>query len=193
MIAHVHDVAAVADMMRLAAGTVGRALNRRKEHEGSVWEHPYQCTMIEDGRHLFNCLRYVDLNLVRAGVVAHPSEWRWCGYDELSGVRKRYRILDLDGLVERLGLASICQLHNLHVQRISESIERRALAREAHWTESLAVGSADYIAAAQETLKGQRWTFQLQHLGGADEDADICTLRETQTPYNAIQGPKIGL
>jgi len=50
-----------------------------------------------------NCLSYVDLNMVRAGVVKHPAQWRWCGYDELSGKRSRYRIIDLERLWETLG------------------------------------------------------------------------------------------
>ena len=93
-----HDRDAIAQMMHLPSGAVARHLNRRKEHEGSVWEHPYQCTMIEDGKHLLNCLRYVDMNMVRAGIVEHPRDWRWCGYDELVGIRKRYRLIDIAGL-----------------------------------------------------------------------------------------------
>ena len=85
VIVHVDDREAVASMMQLAAGAVGRSLNRRKGHDGSVWEHPYLCTMIEDGQHLLNCLRYVDLNMVRAGVVPYPVAWRWRGHDELTG------------------------------------------------------------------------------------------------------------
>ena len=107
VVAHVdnrHDVAA---MMHLAAGAVAQHFNKRKEREGSVWEHPYQCTMIENGRHLLNCLSYIDLNMVRAGVVSHPEQWRWCGYDELSGVRKRYRILNIDRLLKSLGIVIV--------------------------------------------------------------------------------------
>jgi hypothetical protein len=36
-------------------------------------------------------MRYIDLNMVRAGVVTHPSAWAWCGYEELVGERQRYR------------------------------------------------------------------------------------------------------
>ncbi|MDA0323615.1 MAG: hypothetical protein O2923_13000 [Verrucomicrobia bacterium] len=46
--------------------------------------------MDEDGQYLPNCLRYVDMNMVRAGVVEHPEQWQWCGYDELTGQRKRF-------------------------------------------------------------------------------------------------------
>lgn len=65
MITHVDNREAVARMMQRAAGSVGQTLNKRKGPEGSVWERPCQCTMVEDGRHLLNCLRYVDLNMVK--------------------------------------------------------------------------------------------------------------------------------
>lgn len=51
-----------------------------------------------------HCLRYVNMNMVRAGKVSHPRQWRWCGYDELTGRRQRYRILDVQRLANRLNL-----------------------------------------------------------------------------------------
>ena len=56
VVAHVDDREAVARLMQLASGALARQLNERKGHEGSVWEHPYQCTMVQNGRHLLNCL-----------------------------------------------------------------------------------------------------------------------------------------
>ncbi len=41
--------------------------------------------MIETGTHLSRCLFYIDLNMVRAGVVQHPEEWQHGGYRELDG------------------------------------------------------------------------------------------------------------
>jgi putative transposase len=100
VVLHVDDTERVGLMMHLAAGAFAQQLNRRKGHEGSVWEHPYQCTIVQNGQHLLNCLRYVSLNMVRAGVVRHPSEWRWSGHDELTGRRVRYRILALERLLD---------------------------------------------------------------------------------------------
>jgi len=45
-------------------------------------------------------MKYIDLNMVRAGVVHHPSAWSWCGYDSLTGGRQRYRLLNLDSVLE---------------------------------------------------------------------------------------------
>ncbi len=52
---------------------------------GAFWEARYHCTLVDGGEHAFNCIRCIDLNMVRAGVVGHPLEWRWCGHDELVG------------------------------------------------------------------------------------------------------------
>lgn len=186
VVVHAHDVEAVAAVMRLAAGSTGQALNRRKGHEGSVWEHPYQCTMIEDGRHLLNCLRYVDLNMVRAGAVAHPNAWRWCGYDELCGVRKRYRILDLEGLAEHLNLDGVETLRELHRERVADSLQRRTLVREPHWTEGLAVGDAAFVAMAQALYGRQRTDFQCSHVEAPGAESDTYVLRETGTAYTPI-------
>jgi hypothetical protein len=49
--------------------------------------------MVDTGEYLTLCMAYIELNMVRAGVVSHPSEWSWCGYSELTGARQRYRLL----------------------------------------------------------------------------------------------------
>jgi len=74
--------------------------NLRKRHRGGSWSDRYHYTLVDDGTYAWNCMKYIDLNLVRAGLVHHPSEWRWCGYDELTGGRQRYRLLDLDSVLE---------------------------------------------------------------------------------------------
>jgi hypothetical protein len=39
--------------------------------------------LVEGGQHLWRCLCYIELNMVRCGVVSHPREWEWVGYHEL--------------------------------------------------------------------------------------------------------------
>ena len=103
VVAHTDDLASIPRMMHLAAGSTAKQYNLRKGHLDSLWEHPYQCTLVHGQKHLMNCLAYVDLNMVRAGAVKHPSQWRWCGYDELTGKRSRYRIINQERLLDELG------------------------------------------------------------------------------------------
>ena len=131
--------------MHLAAGSVAKRYNLQKERVNSMWEHPYHCTIIQDGKHLLNCLRYVDLNMVRAGVVSHPREWVQCGYDELVGRRQRYRLLQVEDLASRTGFGSVKEFQEFYSESIEARLAANAGSRESHWTESLAVGDREFV------------------------------------------------
>ena len=62
-------------LIQLAAGRTGQEYNLKKRRPGSFWEDRYHAVAIETGEHLIRFLAHVDLNMVRAGVVSHPSEW----------------------------------------------------------------------------------------------------------------------
>jgi putative transposase len=174
--------------MHLAAGAFAQHLNGRKGVEGSVWEHPYQCTIIQDGQHLIRCLRYVDLNMVRAGVVEHPSQWRWCGYDELSGKRARYRLLDFDRLMESLDVASMAEYRALQEQGIEEAIARRELKRQAEWTETLAVGSQAFVERVSGLYEARKKFVYAQ--AGLGANLASWTIHEDTVSYNPFSGVK---
>ena len=148
---HVHMAAMckriddISQFMQQLEGEFADYYNLRKHRSGAFWGERFHSTMIDGGDHLWNCLRYIDLNMVRAGVVCHPMDWPWCGYHELIGMRQRYLLLDIDCLVEALGLADRKTLAEIHRQRIMASIKNNRLSREAFWTESIAVGSEDFL------------------------------------------------
>lgn len=47
---------------------------------GTLWEGRYRATLIDSEAYLLTCMRYIELNPVRAGMVAHPSEYPWSSY-----------------------------------------------------------------------------------------------------------------
>jgi putative transposase len=73
----------IAQSMQLIAGCVGRAYNRRKRRPGAFWEDCYHATAVDTDEHLARCFTYIDLNMVRAGVVEHPRQWPEAGYREI--------------------------------------------------------------------------------------------------------------
>jgi putative transposase len=131
--------------MQQLQGEFANYYNLRKHRTGAFWGGRFHSTMVDGGDYLWNCLRYIDLNMVRAGVVLHPKDWLWCGYHEFVGNRQRFRLLDLDCLVEVLGLPDKKSLGEMHQQRIMESIQNNRLLREGIWTESIAVGSKAFL------------------------------------------------
>ena len=48
-----------------------------REHCGGLWSGRFKSTLIEDGRYLATCIRYVELNPVRAGMVKRAAEYAW--------------------------------------------------------------------------------------------------------------------
>ena len=183
---HVHVIARADDregisaLMHLAAGSTAKQFNLRKQRMGAMWEHPFHCTQIQDGRHLFRCLCYVDLNMVRAGVVEHPGDWKWCGYHELMGTRKRYRLVDQDRLVASLGFRDLDAFRPRYEAALAERIRSDSLSREAWWTESIAVGSRRFVEGAQADCTHRR-QFRVSDMSqGANE---IWSLREARASY----------
>lgn len=59
--------------------------------------------MVDLGMYLWECLQYVELNMVRCGAVTHPRQWEWSGFGEMMGTRKRDRLLNIDNLLELVG------------------------------------------------------------------------------------------
>lgn len=53
---------------------------------------------------------------VLGGAVANPRHWEWVGYHEMMGVRKRYRLVDLERLCPHFRTSSLGELkENLQV------------------------------------------------------------------------------
>lgn len=75
--------------MQLLAGRTAQECNRRKSRKGAFWDDHYFATAVEDGEPLVRCLVYINLNMVRAGVVTRPSQWQASGYQEIQTPRKR--------------------------------------------------------------------------------------------------------
>jgi putative transposase len=129
--------------MQLIAGCTGRAYNRRKRRRGAFWEDCYHTTAVDTDEYLARCLVYIDLNMVRAGVVDHPRDWMESGYREIQSPPGRYRIIDRAALCELIGVA-----------------EERLAVVQNEWIEStLARGHLERISGAKQwpSVAGASW------------------------------------
>jgi putative transposase len=164
--------------MQLIAGRTAQEFNQRKKRKGAFWEDRYHATAVETNHHIISCLTYIDLNMVRAGAVAHPSQWESGGYAEIQEARQRYSIIDHRALMDLLGIPSIEALQRLHKAWVEEALGRAERAREGKWTESIAVGSKDFVESMKARLgiraKGRR-------ICGVKADS---SLREPQNSYS---------
>ena len=57
--------------------TFSRSYNKRHNRRGTLWAERFKSLIVENGETLINCLAYIDLNPVRAGIVKRPENYRW--------------------------------------------------------------------------------------------------------------------
>jgi len=188
---HVHIVAAeavdgqIARTMQLVQGRTAQEYNQRKARCGAFWQDRYHATAIETDAHLRRCLCYVDLNMVRAGVVAHPRDWPFCGYQEIVGLRQRKCIVDRELLMRLLGLRSLNELAGFYAACIDEVLRTDAGRREAMWTENVAVGKPGFVDAMQSRLERTRGLWNMRR-SEEEREQDTCMLRDDRASYGEM-------
>jgi putative transposase len=181
---HVHllvkdkgDTGVIPSAIQLVAGRLGQEYNHRKCRKGAFWEDRYHATAIETGEHLRRCLVYIDLNMVRAGVVKHPGEWVHSGYHEIQGLRRRNTILALDVLAEAVETGNREELARAHREWVEEALRSDRRQREELWSKSIAVGSAEFVRKTQQMLGVRGQGRDVVSVG------DSFVLRESQESY----------
>jgi putative transposase len=83
---HVHLLASPtaagspAGLMKRAGQGYVQYVNRKYGRVGTLWQGRYHSSLVESERYLLTCQRYIELNPVRAGMVARPSDFPWSSY-----------------------------------------------------------------------------------------------------------------
>jgi len=121
-------------------------------------------------------MRYIDLNMVRAGAVEHPRQWRWCGFGELTGLRQRYRILDRAVVLEMYGGCPAEQFRENYQATIDQALARGP-EREPMWTDSIAAGSESFVRQIEEETRNR------VELEVRPTSSGAWTIREPSEPY----------
>lgn len=71
---------AVSRMMQRLGRRYVVYFNARYRRTGTLWEGRFKSSLVDSSRYLLTCYRYIELNPVRAAMVANPAEYRWSSY-----------------------------------------------------------------------------------------------------------------
>lgn len=74
------DEGALGRMMQSLGRRYVQYFNARYARTGTLWEGRYRATLVESTRYFMVCSRYIELNPVRAGLVADPAQYPWSSY-----------------------------------------------------------------------------------------------------------------
>jgi len=138
--------------IQLIASRTAVEFNQRKNRSGAFWDDNYHATAIESDHHLHRCMVYIDLNMVRARVVSHPSEWPFCGYNELMQNPQRYRLINFKTMMDLIGIDDLIALRKFYSKCIESTLLSNKMIRDSRWTESIAVGTEAFISNVRNKL-----------------------------------------
>jgi len=83
---HVHLLAtpkmaaSVPKLMQSLGRIYVQYFNATHTRTGTLWEGRYRAAIVDDERYLLTCMRYIELNPVRAQMVANPARFRWSSF-----------------------------------------------------------------------------------------------------------------
>ena len=101
-------------MMRYLGSRYAQYVNRVYGRTGALWEGRFKSSLIDDERYLLTCYRYIELNPVRARIVANPAEYCWSSY--LSHTQGQENLVIRD--------------HQLYIKLGTTSLERQLAYRD---------------------------------------------------------------
>lgn len=134
-------------MMKALGQRYVQYFNRRYQRSGTLWEGRYRSCPTEAEAYLLACQRYIELNPVRAGMVAHPADYHWSSYRANAQGEK----------------TPLIKAHPLY-RRLGRSADERLGAYRALFRDAIDPGLVDEIRSATNgnfALGGSRFAEQI--------------------------------
>ncbi|GAB3657278.1 transposase [Ramlibacter alkalitolerans] len=148
LLATPETVEGIPQLMQAVGRRYVRTFNLRHARTGTLWEGRYRSTLIQAERYLLACMVYLDLNPVRAGMVADPAEYPWSSYHHYVG-RRNDRLVTPHPLYWELGNTPFAreQAYEELVHAGITPSQQQALTDSA--LRGWALGEPDYVADLQ--------------------------------------------
>ena len=162
---HVHVLAtpgtadALPGMMQAVGRRYVRYFNDRHHRTGTLWDGRYKSTLVQSESYLLTCMAYLDLNPVRASMVAQPADYAWSSHGHYTGQRTD-KLITPHPLVWELGNTPFAReaAYAALVQGGLAHREQTAITDSALY--GWALGDAEFVANLQKKtprrlIKGQ--------------------------------------
>lgn len=87
LLATPRSVESLPQMMQAVGRRYVRHFNAAQGRSGTLWEGRYKSALVQTDRYLLACMVYIDLNPVRAGLVAQAQDYLWSSHRHYAGLR----------------------------------------------------------------------------------------------------------
>ena len=128
--------------------------NYAYKRTGTLWEGRYRATLIDSERYLLTCMRYIELNPVRARIVDHPADYPWSSYTS-NAIEARDPLLAPHEFYRRLG-RSIEERQHAYRQLFRAQLSKTDVDTIRDATQKAWVLGSDRFRTKIETLADRR-------------------------------------
>ena len=97
-----HTINGIGKVMQNLGRYYVQYVNYNYQRTGTLWEGRYKATVLDSEQYLLTCMRYIELNPVRAGMVSHPKDYRWSSY-RLNALGEADALVSSHSVYKRLG------------------------------------------------------------------------------------------
>jgi len=111
---------AISRLMRRLSARQGRRANRLERRIGTLWSGRFKSSVVDTDNYLMACLRYVELNPLRAGLASQPEDYRWSSYAQRLGLSND-NWLDSDPVTATLG-ATVAARRRAYAKFVREGV-----------------------------------------------------------------------
>jgi putative transposase len=83
---HIHFLATpdtesgLSNTLKVVGSRYAQYVNKTYRRTGTLWEGRHRSSLVQSEPYLLTCMRYIELNPVRAGMVERPEEYKWSSY-----------------------------------------------------------------------------------------------------------------
>lgn len=130
----------------------------RKGWVGSVWKGKYNLTLIQSQPQALRCSLDMDFTMVRESPEDsfHPLLWKHTGHHELSGIRKRYRLINRNSLQKYLMDVPWEQFREWYIQASNAKWSGAQYAEEEWWEKAIVVGEKNFCEQLAKCIPQSR-------------------------------------
>lgn len=109
----------ISQMMQALGRRYVYYVNKTYKRTGTLWEGRYKASLIDSDRYLLTCMRYIELNPIRASMVDYPGEYKWSSYqanaqggsDPLIAVHPLYTELGVNAEIRQAAYRELFRHH----------------------------------------------------------------------------------
>ena len=155
---HIHILAtpdsqnSISQMMQYLGRHYVPYINHAYGTSGTIWEGRYKASMVHDDEYLLTCMRYIELNPVRANMVKTPGAYRWSSF-RANGRGESSTLIQPHSLYHSLGRTRQ-QRQGAYQDLFKTHIDKKAVDNiRSAWQTGTPLGNEDFRKKVEAKLK----------------------------------------